>query len=298
MSNLNITSRKTIEDVIYTEGIGIHSGDLAKIRLLPANVDSGIIFINKKYGMKSPIKGNVESIVDTTFAITLGNSKWKVATVEHLMASLLILGVTDVIIEIDGDEMPIFDGSAKPIIELFNEKRFHHFEKEVNPIKIINPIWVMDGEKLIIALPSEEPRISYTINYEQSFVQTQYAHFPLSQDVVLKEIAPARTYGFEKDVEYLHRCSYALGGSLNNALVISDDSYLNQPRFVDECVRHKVLDFLGDIAFIGRPLVAYFIVCMSGHTFDVSFAKKIVDIYSNIEVGTIPDIPFKAKKKV
>ncbi|MDY6933584.1 MAG: UDP-3-O-acyl-N-acetylglucosamine deacetylase [Spirochaetota bacterium] len=293
-----IWSRKTIEDVIYTEGIGIHSGKSIRMKLLPAEVDTGIIFINKKYGIKYPIKAIAESVIDTNFAVTLCNGKWQVRTVEHLLSVFYTFGITDIIVEIDGDEIPIFDGSATPIINLFNEKRFYIFEKGIEPIEIINPIWIMDGDRFIIALPSDVPKISYTIRYDHPIVKTQYAQFTLTKDTFKEEIAPARTYGFEKDVESLQKSSFAMGGSLNNALVISDDSYINEPRFSDECVRHKILDFIGDIALIGKPVLGYFIVCRSGHTFDIRFVKKIIEIYSNIDIGKNIDSPIFARRKV
>jgi len=293
-----LLNKKTIEDSIYTEGIGIHSGDSIKMRFLPANKNTGIVFINKRYGMKSPIRSSPESVSDTTYAITLSNNKWQIQTVEHLLSVFYILGITDIIIETCGNEIPIFDGSSLPIINLFNEKKFYLFEEINNPIKIINPIWIINGDKFIIALPSKVPSISYTISYNHPILHSQYANFTISKDTYIKEIAKARTFGFEKDVEFLRMSSYARGGSLKNALVLSESSYLNKPRFSNECVRHKIMDFIGDIALIGKPILGKFIVCKSGHTLDFSFIKKIINIYSNIDVGEKIDFQRKVRKKI
>jgi UDP-3-O-[3-hydroxymyristoyl] N-acetylglucosamine deacetylase len=298
MNNYNIYNRKTIEDVIYSDGIGIHSGKITKIRLLPADFNSGIIFIQKKYGMKSPIKVSPESVVDTNYAITLSNDKWRISTVEHLLSFFYIYGITDIIVEVEGNEIPIYDGSISPMINIFDAKKLYTYEEINYPIQIINPIWIFNGDKFIIVLPSNEPKISYTIHYDHPVIKTQYAQFVLSKDVFIKEIAPARTYGFIKDISYLHKNSLGLGGSLQNTLLISDDSYLNDPRFEDECVRHKILDFIGDISLIGKPVIGHFIVCKSGHTLNLEFIKKIKEIYSSIEIGNKVEFVKKASNTV
>lgn len=285
MNKHNIYNKKTIEDVIYSDGIGIHSGKISKIRLLPADTNSGIIFIKKKYGMKSPIKVCPENVTDTKNAITLSNDKWSICTVEHLLSFFYIFGISDIIVEIDGDEIPIYDGSISPIINIFSEKKFYIFEEINEPIRIINPIWTFEGDKFILVIPSDEPMISYTIHYNHPVIRTQFAHYPLAKDIFIKEIAPARTYTFLKDISYLHKNSLGLGGSLNNTLLISDDSYLNDPRFEDECVRHKILDFIGDIALLGKQVIGHFVVSKSGHTLDLNFIKRIKEIYSSIDIG-------------
>lgn len=298
MYNRFILNRKTIEEVIYTEGIGIHTGNRVSVRLLPADSGTGIVFINKYRGMKSPIVASPDSVVDTQYAITLSNGEWQIKTVEHFLAVLFMLGITDILIEIDDEEMPIFDGSSSPIIKLFDEKRFRIFEEVNEPLKVINPIWMVEADKFVIVLPSDIPKISYTISYDHPLIQTQYAHFPLTRDVFVQEIAPARTYGFERDVEFLWKNSLAKGGSLSNALVISNQTYLNEPRFKDECVRHKIMDFIGDISLLGKPVFGYFIVGKSGHTFDIRFIRKIMSIYSESDIGTPPDLPGETRKEI
>lgn len=285
MNKHSILHRKTIEDVIFSEGIGTHTGKMNKIRMLPADKNSGIVFINKKYGMKSPIRVSPESVIDTMYAITLGNGTWHIKTVEHLLAFFYIFGITDIIVEVNGSEIPIFDGSIQPIIKLFDEKKFYIFDEINEPIKIINPIWIREEDTFVVVLPSDIPKISYTINYENTFLNVQYAHFPLDRETIIDQIAPARTYGFEKDVEYLHNNFLAMGSSLENTLVLSDNEYLNEPRFEDECVRHKILDFLGDISLIGKPILGYFLVCKSGHTFNYKFVKKVTNVFTNLDIG-------------
>jgi UDP-3-O-[3-hydroxymyristoyl] N-acetylglucosamine deacetylase len=285
MNKQHISNKKTIEDVIYSDGIGVHTGKITKLRFLPADINTGIVFINKKYGMKSPIEVSPESVIDTNYAITLSNGKWKISTVEHLLSFFYMFGISDIIVEVDGDEIPIYDGSINPILNIFNEKKFCIFEESNTPIQILNPIWIFEGDKFILVLPSEEPMISYTINYNHPLIKTQFAQFTLSRDTFIKEIAPARTYGFLKDINFLHKNCLGLGARLNNTLVISDDTYLNDPRFSDECVRHKILDFIGDISLLCKPVIGHFIVSKSGHTLNLAFIKKIKEIYSNIEIG-------------
>ncbi len=294
MDTHHIYNKKTIEDIIYSEGIGIHCGELTKLRFLPADLNTGIIFIHKKYGMKSQIRVSPEAVCNTNYAITLSNDKWSVSTVEHLLSFLYIYGITDIIIEVDGNEIPIYDGSISPLINLFNEKKFYIYEEINHPIIILNPIWIFDGDKIIMVLPSDEPIISYTIHYNHPVVKTQFAQFSLSRDIFIKEIAPARTYGFLKDAGFLHKNSLGLGANFNNTLLISDDSYMNDVRYEDECVRHKILDFIGDISLLGKHIIGHFIVSKSGHTLNLNFVKKIKDIYCNIEIGNKVDFIKKA----
>jgi UDP-3-O-[3-hydroxymyristoyl] N-acetylglucosamine deacetylase len=298
MNNQNIYNRKTIEDIIHSEGIGIHSGKISKLRFLPADINTGITFIQKKYGMKSPIKASPENVVDTNYAITIANDKWRVSTVEHLLSFFYIFGITDIIVEVDGNEIPIYDGSISPIINIFNEKKFYTYEEINYPINILNPIWIFNDDKFILILPAEKPEITYIIRYDHPAIKTQYAQFNLSREIFIKEIAPARTYGFIKDIAFLHKNSLGLGGSLQNTLLISDDSYLNDPRFEDECVRHKILDFIGDISLIGKPVIGHFIVCKSGHTLNLSFVKKMKEIYNSIEIGNKVEFVKQASKSV
>lgn len=298
MDNLNILNRKTIEDVIYSEGIGIHSGKLSRVRLLPADLNTGIVFINKQYGMKSPIKVSPDTVVSTNYAVTLSNGQWNISTVEHLLSFFYMYGISDIIVEIEGNEFPIYDGSLTQIIKVFNEKKFYIFEEINEPIKILNPVWIVEGGKFILVLPSDSLRISYTISYDHPVIKTQYADFEITKTNFINEIAPARTYGFIKDIEYLHQNSLGLGGSLNNTLLISEEAYLNGPRFDNECVRHKILDFIGDISLIGKPVIGHFIVCKSGHTLNLEFIKLIRDIYTNMEIGKKIDFHKKAKSRI
>lgn len=298
MDKYSILHRKTIEDVIYSEGVGIHTGRLTKIRFLPADKNTGIVFINKKDGMKSPIVVSPEAVIDTMFAVTLGNGDWHIRTVEHLLAFFYIYGITDILIEVDGPEVPIYDGSILPLMKLFNEKKFYTFDEINEPIKIINPVWIREEDTFIVVLPSETPKISYTISYDHPFLKMQYAYYPLTRDILLNEIASARTFGFLKDVEYLHNNYLGMGGNLDNTLIIGEDSYLNEPRFEDECVRHKILDFLGDISLIGKPITGYFLVSKSGHTFNLKFLKKVKSIFSSLEIGNRVDFNRLYKRSI
>jgi UDP-3-O-[3-hydroxymyristoyl] N-acetylglucosamine deacetylase len=294
----NIYNKKTIEDIIYSEGIGIHSGKITKLRLLPADLNTGIVFISKKSGMKSPIRVTPDAVVDTNFAITLSNNKWQVSTVEHLLSFFYIYGITDIIVEVDGDEIPIYDGSVSHLVSLFNEKKLFFYEEQNEPLMISNPIWIFDNDKYILVLPSDEPMISYTIQFDHPVIKTQFVQINLTKESYIQEISSARTFGFSKDSNFMYRNSRSLGVSLNNTLVISEDSYLNDPRFEDECVRHKILDFIGDISLLGKPIIGHFIVTKSGHTLNLNFIKKLKEIYSNIEIGNKVEFLKKIKQTV
>jgi len=271
--------RATVSREIRAEGIGIHSGETVRVRFLPAEPGTGIVFIHAARGRRSPIPARLEHVVETHFAVTLGNGEWKIMTIEHVLAVLSMRGVTDAYVESDAEEMPIFDGSAHTLARLFDEASVATLPGSIAPYVVTTPVNVVEGDKFIVALPSPTARLSYIIAYTHPVIQTQYADYPLEPSVFFSEIAPARTYGFEKDVQMLIASGLAKGGSLDNALVIGETGYINEPRFPDECVRHKALDFIGDLALIGRPVVGHFIACKAGHTLDVAFGRTFLAAY-------------------
>jgi UDP-3-O-[3-hydroxymyristoyl] N-acetylglucosamine deacetylase len=284
--------RKTLKSQITISGIGLHSGNKVSLKLIPAEAHTGLIFICNIRNKKSIIPVSLNHVVDTSNAVTLGDGFRIVQTVEHLMAALFTRGVTDLIMEIDSSEIPIMDGSSRPFLEAIDSIGLTEFSDEVEPIKITTPVWVVDGDKYIVILPSETLKVTYNIHFNHPLLRGQSLTIDLDEKVLSNEILPARTFGFLRDVEALQARGLALGGSLDNAIVLSDEGYLNESlRFENECIRHKVLDLIGDLSIIGRPIIGHILASKAGHALDVSMGKLIMSRITGDEVSK-----FKSKR--
>ena len=269
--------RSTIRDDILITGKGLHSGNETTMRLSPAPIGTGIVFraIN---GHEDNIKLSPFNVVSTVNSVTVSNGKWNVRTIEHLLCALIVAGVSDVYIENETEELPIMDGSAMPfysqIIAVGREK----FDEEFTPVTIDEPIQLIKGNKFIVALPNDQLSILYDIDFDHPELQSKtiFMSFRKQQDLV-DDLLPARTFGFLRDYRKLKERGMVEGASTENTLVLTDSDYLNDPRLPDECVRHKVLDLLGDLFTIGRPLNAYIIASKCGHLMHTEMAKAIYE---------------------
>ncbi|MES0490881.1 MAG: UDP-3-O-acyl-N-acetylglucosamine deacetylase [Leptospirales bacterium] len=270
--------RKTIKESGMLEGIGLHSGEKVKMIFHPAEDGFGIRFYNNRAKEnKSYVSATVENVIDTSLAVTLGEGNFYVQTIEHLMYAIYVLGITDLIIEIQGaTEIPIMDGSAKPFIEFFQTCECHEFSTEIRPLKITKPIMVTDGDRYIVGLPAEKSRISYSINFDHPMLKNLEIDFPYDEEFLTNHISRARTFGFIKEVEYLRAKGLAQGGSTENVLVFTNEGTLNEPRFTHEALYHKILDMIGDLSLVGRPILGHLLGSKGGHALDIAFAKKLI----------------------
>lgn len=273
-------NRKTINDIIEYNGIGLHKGENIKMRLIP--YDDGIVFkrVDLEEG-KNIIKLDIENTFDLTRGTNLKNEyDAKVHTIEHFLSALYIAGITDLIVELDGNELPICDGSAVIFLELFEKIGIKELEKENNPIIIKEPVYFSMGDKHIVALPYDGYKLTYTIRFEHTFLKSQMAEYTLDYETYKKEIAPARTFCFDYEIEYLKKNNLALGGTLDNAIVIKKDGILNPNglRFEDEFVRHKMLDIIGDLKILNREIKGHIVAIKAGHLIDIEFAKLIKNL--------------------
>ena len=270
--------RKTVKNTIRLKGLGLHSEKTVQLTIHPSESGSGIQFLHTSPTKKTLIPVHVDQVIDTGNAVTLGQDGVKIQTIEHLMAALHTLGISDAIIEIDSNEVPIMDGSSLPFLEAIISTGSLSFREQLEPIKITNPIWVVEGDKYLVLLPSDELKVTYNIDFNHPLLRGQTLTTSLDQNTLLNEILPARTFGFLKDVEYLQSRGLALGGSLDNAVVLTEDGYLNDElRFDNECISHKVLDLIGDLAVMGRPFTGHLIASKAGHGLDISLAKCILE---------------------
>lgn len=268
--------RKTISAPVGIEGIGLHSGIYTKVELHPAAAGSGVTFVRTDLG-NLRVPALQASTTSLDYATTVGRDDVSIGTVEHLLAAVVALGVTDLDIHIDGPEVPIIDGSALPFVHLIDAAGVRLLGETVEAMRVSQPIEVRDGDKMIRITPASKLSIRYRIEFTHRAIGKQAIHFDLSGDSFLKKIAPARTFGFMKEVEHLRAAGLARGGSIENCIVLGEEGIVNGPlRFRDEFVRHKVLDLVGDLALLGRPLLGEITAYKAGHALHSRFVGELL----------------------
>jgi UDP-3-O-[3-hydroxymyristoyl] N-acetylglucosamine deacetylase len=268
--------QRTLKQEVSFEGIGLHTGRYAKVRLKPAPRDTGIIFIRTDKDLA--IKASAGSVTDTAFSTTLGNKGIKIRTVEHILAALAGLGIDNLIIEVNGPEIPILDGSSIELTSLIIKSGIAKQSKIRPYIRITSPIVLTDGHAEIAVLPYNGRHITYRIHFNHHLLGEQKLSLGLTEETFVLEIAPARTFGFLKEVQNLKANGFARGGSFNNAIILGESGILNSTglRFKDEFVRHKILDLIGDLSLSGFPIYGHIIASKSGHTTNLKFVKKLL----------------------
>ncbi len=289
-------ARRTIKSETTVSGVGVHSGETVHLKLSPAPAGTGLI-------VRSPRRedGEIEispySVVNTLNAVTLSNGTWQVQTVEHLLAALATVQITDLYIELDSFEMPIMDGSSAEFYAAVVSAGVTELDQTIEPIRLTNAVWVVEGDKYLVALPHDGLRVSYHIDYQHPLLSGKSLTIDLDAQILAEEILPARTFGFLRDVDHLKSKGLIKGASLDNAVVLTEDHYLNEElRFPEECIRHKVLDLIGDMYLLGRPIQAHFIASKAGHGLDVALARRImtqvsVDELARKRASAVPAAP-------
>lgn len=268
--------QRTLHREVSFEGIGLHTGKHCSVCMKPAPRDTGVLFMRKD--KDAVIKASLHSVTDTSFATTIGYNGAKIRTVEHILAALAGLGIDNVFIEVNGPEIPILDGSSIGLTELILSNGIAKQSRKRPFIRITHPVALSDGHAEIAVLPFDGRRITYRIQFHHHLLGEQQLSIDLSEETFVMEIAPARTFGFLKDVEYLKANGFAQGGSFDNAIILGDKGILNSTtlRFKDEFVRHKILDLIGDLSLLGFPIHGHIIANKSGHTTNLKFLKKLL----------------------
>lgn len=270
--------QKTLKKVVSYSGTGLHTGSVTNITFKPALPDSGIKFVRVDQKTNNVIAADIGNLIDVKRGTNIGIGDIKVHTVEHVLSALYGLGIDNAIIELDAHEPPVGDGSAMPFIRAIQEAGIVEQDVPRKYYELKEPLYFVDDKTSIIAVPSAEFRVSLTIVYNHPFLKSQYASFAINSETFLKEIAPARTFCFDYEIETLKKQGLAKGGSLDNAIVIAEQGIHNELRFQDEFVRHKILDLIGDFSLLGRPLKAHIIAVRCGHPSNVSFVKKLREL--------------------
>jgi len=288
--------QRTIKQELVIEGIGLHSGEFCRIRLIPSQENTGIIFYRNGNG-RNRIPLSPERVVSTRNNSALGVNGDKILTVEHLLASLYGLGIDNLLIEVDGPEIPILDGSAKVFVEEILKAGIEKLDAPKNFLLVKKPIRVEEGDRYATLDPSPEFQLEFIISYNHPLLRYQKKEFCFSGSCFEKEISPARTFGFLSEVENLRKQGLAKGGSLENVVVIGEDGVLNPEglRFSDEPVRHKILDSLGDLMILGTHLIGEYRGYKAGHKLNHQLLCQLLSDPANYQIVKADKLVGKSK---
>ncbi len=299
-----MNAQRTLRRSVSCSGIGLHSGNKVTLCLKPAPADFGIRFQRADLGGLE-IPATVTHLGGIHLATGLTREAVSVETVEHLLAALTALGIDNVIVELNTPEVPIMDGSAAPFVYLIlNEAGVKRLGAPKRFLKILRPISLSQGDKRIALYPSDHFKVTYSINFDHTLIRHQSRTMKITDETFVEEIAPARTFGFLKEVEMLRQRGLALGGSLDNAIVLGETGVLNNAlRFEDEFVRHKILDAIGDLSLVGYPVIGHLVAHRAGHALHTAFASRIleeVDAWKIVEgdvAASVAGMPVPASLK-
>ena len=283
-------NQRTLKTSISTKGVGLHTGARVELALHPAPVDSGIVFRRVDLPVPAVIEARAENVGDTRLSSTLKADGASVSTVEHLMSALAGLGIDNVRVDIAGPEVPIMDGSAGPFVYLLQTAGVVEQRAPKKFLRVVETVEVRDGDKWARFSPYAGFRLDFTIDFPHPVFGTENKHavIDFAEHSYAKEVARARTFGFMQDVEAMRSMGLALGGSLQNAVVVDETRVLNSEglRYENEFVKHKVLDAIGDIYLIGRPLIGEYAAFKSGHGLNNQLARALLAQPEAFEIVT------------
>tara|TARA_Y100000590_G_scaffold378066_1_gene444751 strand:- start:365 stop:1240 length:876 start_codon:yes stop_codon:yes gene_type:complete len=281
-------NQKTIKSEFSFSGICLHSGKKSKVTVKPAEENTGITFIRTDINnMNNEIKALWFNVSSTTLSTTISNEEGvSVSTIEHLMSALSGMHIDNAIIHVEGSEIPIMDGSSKPFVELIEKCGSKILEEKRKIIKVNKEVVVTKDDSFVKISPYNQFSLDFEIVFDSHLINRQACHLQLINGNYKSDISSARTFGFEKDVNELRSNGYALGGSLDNAVVVGENNILNKEglRFGDEFVRHKILDSIGDLYLAGYPVQGYFSGKKSGHYLNNQLLRKLLSEESNFEI--------------
>lgn len=282
--------QRSIKSVVKTVGIGLHSGRRVTLTLRPAPAGTGLIFTRIDLTPPIQIPGKAHNVGDTRLASVLQQGGARVSTVEHLLSACSGLGIDNLYVEVDAEEIPIMDGSAASFVFLLQSAGIEEQSKPKQFIRVLKPIEVVDGDKFARLDPYFGFKLDFTIDYNHPALDRtgQKLEIDFSKTNYVREIARARTFGFAHEVEMLRELGLARGGSLDNAIVLDGHRILNNEelRYGDEFVRHKILDAIGDLYLVGHPLVASYTAFKSGHALNNQLLRALLADQSAFEILT------------
>jgi UDP-3-O-[3-hydroxymyristoyl] N-acetylglucosamine deacetylase len=285
--------QRTLKNTIRATGVGLHSGEKVYLTLKPAPVDSGIIFRRTDLDPVVEILAHAENVGETMLSTTLVKDGVRVATVEHLLSAMAGLGIDNCYVELSAAEVPIMDGSAGPFVFLLQSAGIAEQEAPKKFIRIKREVMLEEEDKSATFVPFEGFKVGFGIDFDHPVFQgrSQHASVDFSSTSFVKEVSRARTFGFMRDIEKLRSMNLALGGSVENAIVVDDYKILNEDglRYDDEFVKHKVLDAIGDLYLLGNSLIGEFRGYKSGHDLNNKLLRKLIAEEDAWEVVTFED---------
>lgn len=279
--------QRTIKKAVEVVGIGLHKGKPIRMRIEPMGTDSGIIFYRSDMAVSIPL--SIDSVVETTMATVIGVDKSLVSTIEHFLSVLYAYGIDNLRIVIQGDEMPVMDGSAISFCILLDEAGIEILDKAKKVIRIKKSIEARDGKKFARLEPADSASFHFEIEFSHPSIMAQSYGYTLSKTAFIEEIARARTFGFAKDIQYLQSRNLALGASLQNAIGLDDRKVLNKEglRFDNEFVRHKILDAMGDMMVTGYNILGKYTAYAGSHKLNHFLTKKLLSDSDNYELVSV-----------
>ncbi|WP_298061055.1 UDP-3-O-acyl-N-acetylglucosamine deacetylase [uncultured Campylobacter sp.] len=274
----------TIAKKVHNVGIGLHKGEPIRLTLEPLEAGSGIVFYRSDLGIS--FKAEPKNVINTQMATVVGNEKGYISTIEHLMSAINAYGIDNIRIIVDANEIPVMDGSSASFCMLLDEAGVRELDANKKALIIKRAVEIREGDKLVRLSPSKSPKFDYTIKFSHPLIGTQHHVFEFSKKAYLKEISRARTFGFLKDVQALRSMGLALGGSLENAVVIDENKILNPEglRFENEFVRHKILDAIGDLALVGAPILGDYMAFAGSHDLNHKLTLAVLADAKNFEL--------------
>lgn len=274
----------TIAKKVHNVGIGLHKGEPIRLTLEPLEAGSGIVFYRSDLGVS--FKAEPKNVINTQMATVVGSKKGYISTIEHLMSAINAYGIDNIRIIVDANEIPVMDGSSASFCMLLDEAGVRELDANKKALIIKRAVEIREGDKLVRLSPSKSPKFDYTIKFSHPLIGTQHHVFEFSKKSYLKEISRARTFGFLKDVQALRSMGLALGGSLENAVVIDENKILNPEglRFENEFVRHKILDAIGDLALVGAPILGDYTAFAGSHDLNHKLTLAVLADAKNFEL--------------
>lgn len=266
----------TIHRPVEIEGVGLHTAVRSRVRFVPAPADTGIVF--RRVDLDNfEIEAHVRNVARVSYATSLMKQGVLLSTTEHVLAALYSCGVDNVYVEIDALELPILDGSSKPFIDLLAQAGTRKLRRQRRYIHVKKALEFSDGDRRIGIYPADEFRVHCFVDYDHPAVGPQEVEMTVDRESFSRELAPARTFGFMKDFAGLQAMGLIRGGSVDNAIVLDEDSVMNGPlRFPDEFGRHKALDLIGDLALVGHPLKAHVVAHKAGHALHTQLVTRLL----------------------
>ncbi|OUS31672.1 UDP-3-O-[3-hydroxymyristoyl] N-acetylglucosamine deacetylase [Gammaproteobacteria bacterium 45_16_T64] len=285
--------QRTLKNTIRATGIGLHTGEKVYLTLRPAPVNTGIVFCRTDLDPVVSIPAKARNVGDTTLSTALEAGDVKISTVEHLLSAMAGLGIDNAFVDLSAPEVPIMDGSAGPFVFLLQSAGIEEQKALKQFIRIKREVTVTDGDKKATFLPFDGFKVSFTIDFDHPVFRgrTQTASVDFSSTSFVREVSRARTFGFMRDIEYLRDNNLALGGSVDNAIVVDDYRILNEDglRYEDEFVKHKVLDAIGDLYLLGKSLIGEFQGYKSGHALNNILLRELLAQEDAWDIVTFDD---------